>query len=688
MNTAVFRETVAKLDGQLDKLFEIAQNTGTQQDVVEQIKALKAKNQSTDFKVLIMGEFSTGKSTMINALIGKPILPEKAVTATAIITEIKYGVHEKAVIYPIKDKWQGGNAPFEVPVTDLKRYLLINHNIEGTEGRVENTQEGNVIASPFERAEVFLPLDILKDGVEIIDSPGLNDPASHGDITHNYLPNAHAIIFCMSGHRAYTLTEKETLEKLNMMKYTTPIFVITYFDQVCMNIDDGDKSPEEIEQEIDGFKRNVTVAISKHTDLIKPEYTERLNGNGIFFVSSRHAKKAKHASPWDDALYTSSGYKAFESYLSDYLVKCKGDELSRIIVEGIRTAGNDAIKNLTEQYNAADLSLEEFEKRMREVKVKMDSAKAQAELFVTSFELELEQALNDLKSTCRMMPKEAYGQIDTWRSTYQCSVKQEILHSKRTAEAIATEFEVHMQSQYENYAVEWAENVLKPEVTRKMKKIGDKLKDRAKDLDETINDIKVGLNFTHASPGEMSSTGSKVASVIYGLLTFDVIGASSGVAVGIEGLIQGIVANIGINLALLIVFGSTIGLPIIIAGEIVQLVITGARNKAIMERKVCDKVVAEYKRIFSDPTEVDNIVNSTHGQLKKEFAKLRVEAKKSAFADIEQIELETKQLYEDKKKGEEAVQARKANITKWIADIKDIIETSDKIRTDALGSLG
>ena len=67
-----------------------------------------------------------------------------------------------------------------------------------------------------------------------------------------------------------------------------------------------------------------------------------------------------------------------------------------------------------------------------------------------------------------------------------------------------------------------------------------------------------------------------------------------------------------------------------------------------------------------------------------EFAKLSEEAKESAFADIKQIERETKQLLDDKKKGEAAVQARKANITAWIADINTIIDTADKIRTDAL----
>ena len=108
MNTAVFKQTVSKLDEQLDQLLEIVQSTETQQDVAEKIMTLKEKNKGESFKVLVMGEFSAGKSTMINALIGEPILPERALTATAIITEIKYGTEKKAVIYPMKGRWKDG----------------------------------------------------------------------------------------------------------------------------------------------------------------------------------------------------------------------------------------------------------------------------------------------------------------------------------------------------------------------------------------------------------------------------------------------------------------------------------------------------------------------------------------------------------------------------------------------------
>lgn len=677
MNTAVFKETVNRLNEQLDRLLEIARNTGTQEDVIEKIRVLRQKNKSTNFKVLVMGEFSAGKSTMINALVGEPILPERALTATAIITEIKYGEEKKAIIYPIKGRWKGGDEPFEVPVTELRKYLLINHNIGDSDEADSNTMEGNVIASPFEKAEIFMPLPILRDGVEVIDSPGLNDPASHGDITSNYLPNVHAIIYCVNGLRPYSQSDKNVLENLTIRHYSTPMFLVTRYDTVC---DDNMDDPREL----DVYRRTIIANLSNHTELVKPQYSDMLGANGIFFVSSRDAKRAKHASPWDNELLKQSGYLDFERYLSDYLVKCKGDELSRMIVEGIRVVGVEAIKSLTEQYNAADLSLEEFEARMDEVRSKMDSAKVQAELFVKSFELEIENALSELKNICRDLPQAACEQIGAWRASYECSIKKEMLHPKRTAEAIAKEFEMHMQTCYENFTVEWMETVLKPEMEKAMKKIGEKLQNRAQLLDATIADIKVGLNLTGSNTDEMSSSTSQVVAVVYGLLTCDVIGASSGMVLGMDGLISGIITNIGINLALILVFGTTIGLPIVIAGEIANLLIAGKRNKAIMEEKVCGKIVEEYRRVLTDPDETDKLVDNMYGQLWGEFMKLKNEAKNSAFADIKQIEMETQQLHEDKKKGEQAIQARKDSINGWIDEIQSIINAADQIRAEAL----
>ena len=53
------------------------------------------------FTVVIMGNFSSGKTTMINALIGERLLPMSATPTTAVMTELHYGENKKIVLYTI-----------------------------------------------------------------------------------------------------------------------------------------------------------------------------------------------------------------------------------------------------------------------------------------------------------------------------------------------------------------------------------------------------------------------------------------------------------------------------------------------------------------------------------------------------------------------------------------------------------
>ena len=53
-----------------------------------------------NLRVLVMGRFSSGKSTFLNALMGQMLLPAKPIPTTAIIGEIVYSEHPEAVLYP------------------------------------------------------------------------------------------------------------------------------------------------------------------------------------------------------------------------------------------------------------------------------------------------------------------------------------------------------------------------------------------------------------------------------------------------------------------------------------------------------------------------------------------------------------------------------------------------------------
>lgn len=192
------------------------------------------------FLLMIAGEAKSGKSTFINAYLGKEILPMDVKQCTAAIVEIRYG--EKVIlratyadgreeIFEDEESIQEflqSNAAMDdnyrdIPVAVLNMSLIIpkkdNRIFESeiTEW-VERLQQENLYhLSPKEYAdkikryvleaqkhwrdivqkiEIQYPFDDedMKD-IEIIDTPGVNAEGQLGRITDEYIENANAIMF-------------------------------------------------------------------------------------------------------------------------------------------------------------------------------------------------------------------------------------------------------------------------------------------------------------------------------------------------------------------------------------------------------------------------------------------------------------------------------------------------------------
>ena len=236
----------------------------------EVLSEVKKRLQEGSLRVLVMGSFNAGKSTFLNALMGKNLLPTKVIPATAVISEIVYADEASATLYPKKGKGKGIDKPFNVKIEDLKDYILIDHeDPKEDEKKAEN---------PYEKVIVKYPLNICKLGIEFVDSPGLNDPTCHDEITLSYLPTADAIVYCMNSQIAFTAFDKAEIEHLRALGYKSIIFVLTYFDVL-----------EQQDMMTDG--NNAETARKHYTNVLSP-YTD-LGPDGIFFVGSLPALMGK-----------------------------------------------------------------------------------------------------------------------------------------------------------------------------------------------------------------------------------------------------------------------------------------------------------------------------------------------------------------------------------------------------------
>ena len=109
--------------------------------------------------------------------------------------------------------WEGGDAPFDlvkVTTEEISKYVSLSTEdaINSMERNIDGDASQSRINAKFEKMVIFWPLDILKDGVVLVDSPGINDPYSNDYIVNDYLPKADAIVYVMDSQHPYQRTEK------------------------------------------------------------------------------------------------------------------------------------------------------------------------------------------------------------------------------------------------------------------------------------------------------------------------------------------------------------------------------------------------------------------------------------------------------------------------------------------------
>ena len=95
---------------------------------------------------------------------------------------------------------------------------------------------------------------MLEKGVEIVDSPGLNDTEARNELSLGYINNCHAILFVLRATQPCTLGERRYLENYIKDRGLTVFFLINAWDQVKESLIDLD-DPEELEEAESKLKR-------------------------------------------------------------------------------------------------------------------------------------------------------------------------------------------------------------------------------------------------------------------------------------------------------------------------------------------------------------------------------------------------------------------------------------------------
>ncbi|UYZ21766.1 dynamin family protein [Mesobacillus jeotgali] len=287
---------------QLNKLYVVLQDLGNQSDL-KKLSEAKRQVMEEQFQIVVVGEFSRGKSTFINALLGKKILPSSARPTTTLLNVISYS---KEPFIKLHFRKKGVK---EVSEEFFKKLVAPKEPIPGDLLSEQEYERQVELFQTIEFAELGHPLTFCKDGVRIIDTPGTNDldPARE-QLTNSIIPRSDAAILLLSAIKILSESEISFLKDRILASDIQKIFIV-------VNQKDLLENKQEIEKVYQYAYKNLK------TILHDPK---------IFMVSAidalntrRHAAgeelkgrrgKAVKVKPLEE-----SGYPDLESALADFL---------------------------------------------------------------------------------------------------------------------------------------------------------------------------------------------------------------------------------------------------------------------------------------------------------------------------------------------------------------------------------
>ena len=487
----------------------------------ENLTQLQQKVENDGFKIMVVGTFKNGKSTFINSFLGEEILPAYSIPCTAVINEVKYGKEKKAILHfrdPLPEKLpdelpelslehmeKHGMAhvpPLEIPYDEIEDYVVIPMGEDPNEMLLE---------SPYEKVELFWPLPLLQNGVEIIDSPGLNEHATRTRVTMEYLTKADAILMVLNAQALCSENEMEFVANdLKGQGFSEPFFVVNRFD--CI--------PQREQEAVQRF------AASK-----LKEYTS-FGAEGIYYVSALDALDGKMEN--DAVLYENSGMNGLERELALFLIRGKGKaKLTQPAHEVRRLLQVEALQKaipLQRQMLRADL--DEVKARYAEIQPKLRDLTARKEQLKNKLMLKIGQSRFAFSRAIEQNMRELSAKVGQWVDAYEPVTKMGLIPNREKSEAAVREIAGYIALRMDEQQRSWRNTVLSPLIEEKAAEIFESAENDAAKILGDLGQIHVDItgNRHDADP---VPTWQRIVGIAGGLALGDVGLAASG---GINGL--------------------------------------------------------------------------------------------------------------------------------------------------------
>ena len=223
------------------------------QEILDELNTTSAYLNNQKFSIGITGVMNAGKSTMLNALMGREILGSAVVPETANLTIVKHNPTDNAKVYYWNQQEWDRILKSAEQLESMKDFVNETNRIFGDElknyikpvSRFDEVDINDLSSYTSAAAsgkkcnlvkyvELGSKLDFLSDGIEIVDTPGLDDPViQREEITKEYISACDMMLHLMNVSQSATLKDVEfIIDALLYQNISKLLIVITRADTV------------------------------------------------------------------------------------------------------------------------------------------------------------------------------------------------------------------------------------------------------------------------------------------------------------------------------------------------------------------------------------------------------------------------------------------------------------------------
>jgi hypothetical protein len=293
-----------------------------------QLRELGARLAARRLQIAVLGQFKRGKSTLLNALLGQPLLPTGVVPLTAIPTFLRWGPVPSLRVTYLDDRSADKIELHEPAEISAELFRLVTE-----EGNPRNREK-------VARVDLALPAALLEHGIVLIDTPGIGSTHRHNtDAALAVLPECDAAFFVLSVDPPVTAAELDYLDRVGP-HVARLFFILNKIDYVA--------EPE----------RAVAADFLQRT--LRGHMPAGANIR-IFGVSARDALEAKQRSEPDRL--TASGLAAVETFLADFLAREKNAALRQAVERKTRRVFDAAAMDIALAVRALEMPIADLQDR-------------------------------------------------------------------------------------------------------------------------------------------------------------------------------------------------------------------------------------------------------------------------------------------------------------------------------------